>query len=156
MGVIYSAKEGFRINRKYVQPAGELMAKLESEGRLTAKELVNESRPEDAPLHGYFEWDDAVAAELYRERQGRNIIEAIVEVKEPAEERGEPQYVKVFYATEQGGGNYYHIETIVQEEDKAEKLFQMALRELRQMQRRYEIIKDRLAPVYEAIDSLSA
>lgn len=151
--IMYSIKEGFKVSKRFAQPAGELMAKLESEGRLTAKELVNESRPEDAPLHDYFVWDNEVAAERYREEQGRQIMQAIVEVDDSVELE-EPHYVKAFYAVEQSGENYWHIDTIVQDEDKSEKLYQFALKELRQIERRYEIIRDRLAAVFDAIDNL--
>jgi len=153
--IMYSIKEGFKVSKKFAQPAGELMAKLESEGRLTAKELVNESRPEDAPLHDYFVWDDALAAERYREDQGRQIMQAIVQIDDSVESE-EPKFVKAFYAVEQSGENYWHIETIVQDEDKSEKLYNLALKELRQIERRYEIIRDRLSTVFEAIDSLTA
>lgn len=46
--------------------------------------VVNESRPESAPLHPVFEWDDEHAAEQYRIWQARKLIKAVqvVETKE--------------------------------------------------------------------------
>ncbi len=47
-------------------------------GVLTPRLLVEESKPVDAPLHPEFEWDDAVAAERYREEQARYIIRSVI------------------------------------------------------------------------------
>ena len=44
---------------------------------LNAADVVEESRPEDAVLHGCFEWDDSKAGELYRQNQAQNIIRNI-------------------------------------------------------------------------------
>lgn len=158
--IMYSIKDGFKVNKRFAQPAGEIMAQLESEDRLTAKELVDVSRPEDAPLHDYFEWNDDIAAEKYRESQGGYLIRATVEVEEKRDIGGSNEVhvevTKPFYAIEDGSEKYYHIETIVQSEDKCQKLYTMALRELRQFERRYEIIREKLSPVFDAIDSLNA
>lgn len=156
--IVYQIKSGFRISQKYAQPAGEIMKQLEAENRLTAADLVNVSRPEDAPLHDYFEWDDAKAAEKFRETQGKNLIEAVVEVIEnPSAENDGPVEVeiqKAFYAVGTGNHNYYHIDTIVQDDDKSQQLFEMAFRELKAFERRYAIIKDKLKTVFDAIDTL--
>ncbi len=49
-------------------------------GNLTAQSVVDNSRPEDAPLHPSFEWDDWEAAEAYRRHQARSLIRALVVV----------------------------------------------------------------------------
>ena len=49
-----------------------------SEVGLTPASLVDASRPETAPLHGEFEWDDSIAAENYRKNQASGIIRNIV------------------------------------------------------------------------------
>ena len=156
--IVYDIKKGFQISKKYAQPAGEIMAELEAEDKLTAEELVNVSRPEDAPLHDYFEWNDAVAAEKYRVRQGNYLIEAVVEVhNKPSVDdsnKVEVEVIKPFYALETGSTNYYHIETIVQSEDKAQRLLAMATKELLSIRKRYDIIADKLAGVFKAIDEL--
>ena len=45
--------------RGSAQVAGEVCERLEARGRLTPSDLVDESRAEDAPLHGMFTWDDS-------------------------------------------------------------------------------------------------
>ena len=66
---------------------------LERHGRLTPELVVDESRPEDAPLHPEFEWDDRIAAENWRRNQASYLIRHIaVEVPN----RQEPTLVRAF------------------------------------------------------------
>lgn len=43
-------------------------------GVLTPEAVLDFARPDDSPLHSYFEWDDSVAAEKYRYRQAQGLI----------------------------------------------------------------------------------
>lgn len=45
------------------------------------KTIVDESRPDEAVLHPVFEWRDEIAAELYRERQARDIVRSVDVIK---------------------------------------------------------------------------
>lgn len=60
------------------QVAGEVCDELSVDGKITPSDMVDASRPDDAPLHPEFEWDDSVAAERYRETQARAIIRHII------------------------------------------------------------------------------
>ncbi len=60
------------------QVAGEQCEKLAATGPLTPKRLLDANREEGTPLHNEFEWDDAIAAENYREGQAAHIIRALV------------------------------------------------------------------------------
>lgn len=44
------------------------------EGVLTPEDVLDFARPEDSPLHSYFEWDDSIAGEKYRYRQAAGLI----------------------------------------------------------------------------------
>lgn len=46
----------------------------ENGGILTPEIVLDAARPEDAPLHTYFEWDDSIAGERYRLRQAQGLI----------------------------------------------------------------------------------
>lgn len=129
------------------QVAGEVCEKLEKQGRLSAKNLLDESRPEDAPLHGSFEWDDSVAAEKYREDQAREIIRSLVIVPEKCEP------VRGFFKVERTANTYQAIDTIMKSETDTEKLFKIALNELRAMHRKYASIK-KLDSVWAAITNV--
>ena len=77
------------------QTVGETLAGLENKhGGITPPMLVNESRPEDAPLHPCFTWDDVEAAELYRETEARSIVRS-VRVIYPDAKESEPAFVHV-------------------------------------------------------------
>ena len=63
--MVYKKKDGARLKTD-AQTVGDILEKLEKNGGLTAKRLVDESRPEDAPLNKKKKWGDAKAAEAYR------------------------------------------------------------------------------------------
>ncbi len=64
----YSWKYG---NSFSAQMVGEQFEAIEKrDGTLTKAAIVDAARSEDSPMHGMFEWDDAVAGELYREEPG--------------------------------------------------------------------------------------
>ena len=74
------------------QTAGEELARIKAAHRiLSAAVVVDESRPDDAPLHPAFEWRDPVAAEQWREHQASQIIRRVrvvpVEAPEPVAPR---------------------------------------------------------------------
>lgn len=74
--MVYKWKTGSVIKAD-AQVAGEVCEGLKNTVGLTKKNLVDASRAEDAPLHNSFEWDDAVAAESYREEQAGYIIRSL-------------------------------------------------------------------------------
>jgi hypothetical protein len=69
----YFAARGSRFTDKDAKIIGPALENLNAEGKGTAADIVDAARPDDAPLHRYFEWDDGVAAERYRETQARHM-----------------------------------------------------------------------------------
>lgn len=49
-------------------------------GELTPRDVVDDARNPNSPLHSYFEWDDGAAAEAYRLKQARGLIKAVVAI----------------------------------------------------------------------------
>lgn len=145
--MVYKLKPGSHIKAN-AQVAGEMCERLASENRLTAKVLVDENRPVDAPLHGEFEWDDAIAAEQYREVQARHIINCIIKV----EDKQEP--VRSFFNIEVKSPEYKHIDVILQSADDTSKLLKTALSELQAFRKKYNRLTQ-LNPVFQAIDQIS-
>ena len=146
----YAWKPGYRY-RSDAQTAGAVCADLESKGELTAKNLVDVSRPEIAPLHNSFDWDDAVAAESWRQEQARQIIRSLVVVSDVGESNRDP--VRAFFSIQISDPKFESLEVIIRNEDKYANLLKTALRELISIQRKYAQIKE-LATVNEAIDQL--
>ena len=147
--MVFSWKEG---SRHKVDPniAGTVCAEMEAAGTLTADNLVEVSKPKNAPLHSEFEWNNTKAAEEWRKHQARNIINSLVIVTEPEEPA---QGVRAFFKIEAREQHYESVVTIVQREDKYEALKATALRELIAIQRKYQQIAE-LGKVFAAIDEL--
>lgn len=144
--MVYQLKSGCRI-KAAADVVGHECERLEREGRLTAKELVNESRPIDAPLHDEFEWNDGVAGELWREQQARKLINSVVVVADAKK----PQ--RCFFNISVTEPKYFAIETILNEQDKRSALLQTAKRELNAFKAKYEQLEE-LCGVFQAIDEL--
>lgn len=142
-------KAGARISAD-AQVAGVMCSEMEKAGTLTAENLVDANRPETAPLHKEFEWNDTEAAEKWRVHQARHIINSIVVV---TEEDKKDSVVRCFFKVEQQTANYESIATIVRNEDKYKSLLETAMRELVAFERKYATLQE-LAPVFKAIEEL--
>jgi hypothetical protein len=94
----YSFRDSFRrFNDRAITPetAGKELARIHEEhGTLKAETVVDEARPDEAPLHPAFEWNDPVAAELYRREQARSLIKTVQVIRND-EPEPEPVYVNV-------------------------------------------------------------
>ncbi len=49
-------------------------------GEITPKDVLDDARNPNSPLHPYFEWSDTDAAEQYRLQQARGLIRAVVAI----------------------------------------------------------------------------
>ena len=130
--------------------AKAVMDQLSAEGRLSPAELVEVSRPVDAPLHNEFEWDDKVAAQLWREKTGQIMIASIVIVPDKEEEA---QPVRAFFNIERGTHEYIPTEIIYSDEAKRARLLDIAKRELLSFKVKYKTLTE-LAGVMNAIDEV--
>lgn len=143
--MVYTWKSGSRIKADPVK-AAQVMNALAGANELNATNLVRVSEPEEAPLHGEFEWDDERAAGNWREHQARHLINCLVQIDETAE-RTEP--VRVYFQVEETSSNYEQLDVIVQSEDKAKKLLKQALQELIAYKRKYAAILQQCDAVKE-------
>lgn len=125
------------------QQAGLVCEQLEQTGGLTAKRLLDASRPADAPLHDEFEWNDTEAAEKYREQQARHIINSLTIVVE------EQPVTRAFLNIRAAGSSYESVQAIVQQEDKYAALLAQCKKDLQAFLQKYNQIKE-LAPIAEA------
>lgn len=130
--------------------AKEVMDQLSAEGRLSPAELVEVSRPVDAPLHNEFEWDDQVAAQLWREKTGQIMIASIV-ITPDKEEKAQP--VRAYFNIERGTHEYIPTEVIYSDEAKKARLLDIAKRELLSFKAKYQTLTE-LAGVMHAIDEV--
>lgn len=144
--MVYEWKPGSR-HGVGANTAGAVCEQLEAAGSLTAKSLLDASRPEDAPLHSEFEWNDSVAAERYREDQARSIIRHLTVRLD--EKPGEP--VRGFFRIERSGGqSYTSVNVILKQSDLRSNLLRKALDEMDAFQRKYSTLTE-LATVFAAV-----
>ena len=143
--MVYQWKEGARISFP-AQVAGTVCAALEEQNALTAQRLVDESRPEDAPLHAAFEWNDTIAAEEWRKHTARHIINSLV-IREEAQVP-----VRAFFNIRAEGSSYQSIHAIIKRPDKMDCLLGEAYAEMEAFRRKYAML-EQLRGVMDAIDT---
>lgn len=145
----YKWKSNSRISVD-AETAGTVMDNLEQQGKLTAKNLLDESRPTEAPLHGEFEWDDVKAAEEFRLQQARHIINCLL-----IEDDSQQETVRAFFTLADSAPEYRSIRTIMADETQSEALLQVAMQELQAFERKYTQIS-KFKALFAEIDRLSA
>lgn len=121
---------------------------------ITAKELLDASRDENAPLHSCFEWDDSVAAEKFRQEQARKIIIGIEVTKSETIPTTTRLFVNVVPTAAKKQGEFATIFQAMVVDDWREQVLMDALKELRSFQRKYSVYKE-LADVCAAIDAFA-
>lgn len=136
------------------QIVGEVCERLSADGNLTPAALVDEGRPIGSPLHAMFEWDDAKAAEAYRETQAGDIIRSIEIVIEGTEEP-----TRAFVAVSLTGetGSYSPIEVVLRDDRSKASLIKQAKRDMDAFARKYRMLKElagEVGALMSALDSL--
>lgn len=125
---------------------------------ITAKELLDESRAVDAPLHSCFEWDDTVAAEKYRLEQSRKLIGSIeityVKNDTPEHLARTRYFFNTVKNAPQKQGAFATIDVVLKNPDYRKQVLSNALIELRNFQRKYNNIQE-LSGVNKAIDAFA-
>ncbi|MBQ3337601.1 MAG: hypothetical protein IJG80_09380 [Selenomonadaceae bacterium] len=123
---------------------------------VTAKELLDDSRDVNAPLHPCFEWNDSIAAEKYRLDQARRIIGSI-EVRYIGD-KTPPKPIRAFLCVTPSPtrqqGEFVGIDVILSKENYRKQVLSNALIELRAFQRKYST-QEELLGVFKAIDAFA-
>lgn len=147
----YQWKSGIELYPVTAQKTGETLESIyKKHGELEPETVVEESRPESAPLHPVFEWDDQKAAEKYRVHQAGGLIRAVAVVEQP--KNGKPAVeVRAFVYVQH---TYTPMHVVKSSVELQEEMLQTALKELNAFRRKYETLKE-LSPVMDAIAQLS-
>ena len=117
----------------------ELQRIYEDEGTLTAKVVVDSARPDDAPLHSRFEWNDTVAGERFREVQAMELIRSVTITFQPPAATTHTQ-VRVFHhvTTADSGPHYVPLSELAGDEFLSRQALANAQREWRNLYAKYE------------------
>lgn len=139
----YKASNGARFSDKQAQEYGEFLSRLSKEKKnmLSPDDIVNAARPDDSPLHDFFEWKDSIAAELYRKNQARHMINHI-NIIVTKNDKEKP--IKAFFNVEYRGkeNTYVPINVIARVHTLKEQVVKRALDEIIAWQRRYKDYKE--------------
>lgn len=147
---------GYKTPGIYKAPAqqvGEMFAKMEENGGLTPKAVVEASRPVGSLLHDDFEWDNDIAAEAYREVQAAAMIRCVTIIKTTTQEeeyvagtedadmqKKEP--MKAFVVTPGRKHEYVRIDTAMKNEVYKNYLLEQARSDLRAFTRKYNMLTE--------------
>ena len=127
--ISYSFRNNTRITGIDPQVAGEQLDLIYTRhNELTASLVVDAARPEDAPLHPGFEWNDSIAAERHREHQARNLIRS-VQIISSNNEPPEPVFVHV-----ESLQSYHPAVVVVNDIDLFEEAWEQFMVRLKQSQ----------------------
>lgn len=147
----YAFKPAARVSGVSADDAGRVFEELEATKGLTPANVVDVSRPESAPLHAYFEWNDGVAAEKYREVQAGNLIRAIVTVTESS---GPVRaFVSVTPTSDETARQYVGVSVAISTPGMREQLLADAYSDAAAFRRKYAKLSE-MASVIQAIDGL--
>jgi hypothetical protein len=155
-------KSGYQIKAK-PQVVGEVCWELEKKGQLTPQNLVEVSKPKNAPLHNEFQWNDKVAAKMYRETRAMYLIRSVaVEVKElpktitqiDLELTVKEPTVRFFHAVVRDG-NFDSIETVAADEEKRNVLLNQCLKDMEAFKEKYYILRSVLPELFDVIERIT-
>ena len=135
---------------------------IDKEGAVTPERLVDASKPEDAPLHNEFEWDDNVAAQKFREEQARQIIKNVVVVK-VSDETEEPKQIKcwvnsdrAFVPTDERIHKYVALDTALNNINWRDNLIDTAKKDMYAFINKYRRLDELSKIIDDMVDFLGA
>jgi hypothetical protein len=115
----------------------ELKAMVDQHGSVTARMFLDAARAETHPLHPYFEWNDALAAERHRLDQAYQMIltsKMLVQIREAADQVPtvitETIEVRQFVSSFRGGGFKFR-PTVISADDERREVVKKKLADLR-------------------------
>lgn len=143
------------VHKVKAEVAGRICQELsESDGGLTPQRLVDVSRDEAHPLHKEFEWDDSLAAEMYRRSQAAKLIRDIVIVREDGDKHKDRQFV----ITNQREGSYVRMDVALNNEDWKDNLLKQAKNDMISFiakYRRLQELTNVIEPMKDLLDLLN-
>lgn len=157
--MIYKFRDGYSLPVK-AQVVGERVAEINARigETFSPKDVIEDARPKNSPLHPCFEWSNKKAADAWRQEQARYLIRSleIVTIQENAEPVRELAYVSVG-ENKVGGSAYIPTSVAMTSEAWSDKVIADARAQLAGWRRRYghlATIAKGFAAVVEAIDQL--
>lgn len=121
-------------------------------GELTPKDVVDDARGHNSPLHSFFEWDEGAAAEAYRLGQARGLIRAVVAVYTSPDKAAVRTRAYV-HIPEHGAEHYREVGHAMSQAKTRALVLQRALSEFQQWRKRYQDLKE-LSELFAIADEI--
>jgi hypothetical protein len=127
------------------QIVGEFLRQLwvAHDHQLTVPIIIDAGQPKRSPIHSYFEWNDARAANLHREEQARHLIRSIDVVVKTDDDGRPTETIRAFVHVVEERNDV--VESVYVMTDYAQarpvlyqQVLAQALRDLEAFQRKYE------------------
>lgn len=147
----YSYRKGFAF-KVPAQVVGETLDKLAETGTITSQALLDVSRPDSAPTHNLFEWDDTIAAERYRLQQATIAINAI-EIEMGETKTPQVAFVNVTHKAPKTIGTFVPINVALSDCNMRDTVLANALRDLKSFYRKYQNLTE-LSKIFAAIEEV--
>lgn len=74
---VYYAKSSAKFTNADAKVIGPVLGDLAERGPVTARDVVDAAHSANSPLHSYFEWDDAKAADMHRLGVAREMVKTV-------------------------------------------------------------------------------
>ena len=130
--------------------AEEITRIIAVHGHATPQIIVQEAEHEESPLHRCFEWDDSVAAKMYRVEQAKYILRAIVVTVE--KEDRPPVRIRAFHnVVEDDVRCYTTVKHARQTPELWRQVVEKAKAELKSWRQTYQHIKE-FETIFEVVD----
>lgn len=154
----FEFREGHRFQSGAVANANAIGEHLEllrkkCKGEITPKDVVDDARHNNSPLHSFFEWNDSKAAEQHRLSQARGLIRSVVAIYTEPDKPA--RRVNAFVHVSEGETSHYRAtHHAMSQKDTREAVLRQAFRELRAWQRRYQDL-DEFAALFEEVERVA-
>ncbi len=149
----YKWKSNSRVKVKVNAAADEINRIIKARGYITPPILLAEAKKERNPLHSCFEWNDTVAANMYREQQAGYIIRSIETVIDVGED--ESIRIRAFQSVvKEDDTVYVTVQQARQTPELWEQVVAKALLEIHNWRETYKNIKE-FETIFDAIDQIA-
>lgn len=155
----YRWAEGSHINRVDILSAKSEIERLQREYTLVQPEhVVEAARPDDAPLHNAFTWDDTEAAQKWRLSEAGHVLRCVarIEIAEDGEEIRTREYwpVSVTIEGQKTEHGFVSYDVAMANPSFRSQVLERALSEYRALGRKYKNIAE-LSKVRDAVEAVA-
>lgn len=147
----YAAGFSAKVKAEEAHAALEMVRETNG-GVLRPSDVVDAARPDDAPLHPAFTWDDADAAEKYRQDEARRLIRSVC-VIDTSKPEALPQPVYLHVKADNRGQQYLTTTEVMSNDEHRTRVLEQAMSQLRGWRKKYnELVA--LSPIFAAADEV--